>query len=771
MEQCYTVCGKRETVLFLDRLKELGFRYATLSGISLCMADITIPGDKEKIIAAAEQEVSRIEAEYARRTLTDEERHNMIVDVWMKASADVSARMMEDFGVPADCDLSREEKEDMKEFNSLFMMADSGARGSAEQISQVAGMRGLMAKPTGEIVEMPIRSNFKEGLTYHEYLLACHGARKGRADGAHKTANAGYFTRRLVDAAHGIVIMAEACDCLRGLHIQALTDNDEVVVPLAQRIAGRVSLRNVVDPDTGEILAAADRLISPEMAAAIESRGISRVEIRSPATCSLEEGICGRCYGLDLSTRELPVIGDAVGIVAAQSIGEPGTQLTLRTFHSGGKAAGAGLKYSVAAPMDGTVTMEGVRTVRNRDGRTVVVSRGGRLQLQAGRIRKDVGGIPYGAVGRGSAFDVCKGEEIISWDPYNMPIIAETGGTAEYRDFDEGVTVRSEIDPESGLSQLFVSAVMKDSIPRVMIGGREYFLPVGAIVAVTEGQEVAEGDVIARVPRKAAKSSDITGGLARVLQVLEARRSKSQALLSDIDGVVTVSPPQGKTVVIEIKGEGGKTCRYQVAADRQLNVYTGDRVRSGDILAEGPVHPDDVLRIKGRFAAALFIVDEVQKVYRSQGVEIADKHLEIIARKMLEKVEVTVGGATLTAGEILSRDRFRAEQRQAGNSRAVARPIVISLTKVGQRAESWLSAASYQNTSTVLARAAVRQAVDPLAATKENIILGTMVPVGTGCRVYRDTLLKGVDEVPAYEEPPIGKRKKIERFIALFDEE
>ena len=753
IELSYEKVGQGETVRLLDRINEVGFKFATLGGISLCVSDVTIPKEKEMIIEETEERVKEIKETYRNSLISEEEKHNQIVDLWKKASAQIAEKMMDSLGVP-DSVTSEEDRRDYKEFNSMFMMADSGARGSKEQIRQLAGMRGLMAKPTGEIVEIPIKSNFREGLTYFEYLLACHGARKGRADGALKTANAGYFTRRLVDACHDVVINAVDCGAIGGVTFSALLENDDIVIPLEDRIVGRVLAKNVRDPQSGLLIGGEGSIVTKGVAEQIREAGISSVTVRSPLSCRLKTGICAKCYGLDPSTRRLPVIGDAAGIIAAQSIGEPGTQLTLRTFHSGGTAAGSGAKNQIVAKVAGTATFMDVRSIQRRDKKSVVINRSARLAIISAGKKIDAGGIPYGSVLYIDDGDTVEaGSKLAEWDPFSSPVICAIEGEAKLEGLVEGKTLRREMNSETGIEQLIVSAITTECIPKIVVDDKVYPLPIGAIILTEDHACVGPGDILAKVPKTAAKNIDITGGLSRVLQVLEVRGLKDPAIIADIDGEVTIRNPRGKRILVEIKNESGLINIYSVPIERQLNVYNGDYVRAGDLIVDGVMDPRDVARVLGAEAAALYIINEVQKVYRGQGVDMNDKHLEIVVRKMMAKVLIVDPGDTrFVTDEIVGKNVFSETNRSVDGRKAIARSLVLSLTRAATMSDSWLSAASFQETTRILAEAAIRAAVDPLLGSKENIIVGKMVPIGTGHKRYRDTFVLPEKVLAAMEE-------------------
>jgi DNA-directed RNA polymerase subunit beta' len=543
-----------------------------------------------------------------------------------------------------------------------------------------------------------------------------------------------------VDVGHDVIIEAKDCHTTKGFKMAALYDGDDTVIPLAERVVGRVAASSITDPATGAVLAEADTIITKEVAGRIAGASLTEVEVRSPITCELERGICAMCYGHELSRRELPEIGDAVGIIAAQSIGEPGTQLTLRTFHSGGAASGAGMKSSVVAKETGVLVLKDVRTVASDGDGQRVISRNGRAFLETDGVERDMGKVPYGSVlqaAQGSR--VAKGDNIAEWDPYQTPIICLSEGSLKYEDVIENVTMRREADEESGITKRFITAIESSLVPRAVVGGREYPLPIGAFLTAEENGDVKAGDIIAKIPRKAAVSSDITGGLTRVLQVLEMRKLRDPAVMAEITGEVKVHPPKGKSLPVEIIGDLGDTRTYYVPIEKQLNVYSGDIINAGELIVDGIIDARDVLRILGSEKAAAHVIDDVQKVYRAQGVEINDKHLEVILRKMLGKVMVTDPGDTeFVTGEIVSKNRFVGTNGKCTGKKATERPIIVSITKAALLSDSWLSAASFQSTSLVLANAAVTKSKDPVYGTKENIIVGNTVPVGTGHAVYRE---------------------------------
>jgi DNA-directed RNA polymerase subunit beta' len=769
IEKTIEEAGTDESVLLLDRLKDAGFEYATLAGISLSIADATIPKEKRQIIEETEKDVSRVEEEFSSGLMEEKEKHNKIVSLWLNATDRIANAMMDGFGA-AEETLSPDERKRAKEFNSIFMMADSGARGSKEQIRQLAGIRGLMARPNGDIVEMPIKSNFKEGLSYFEYLLSCHGARKGRADGALKTANAGYFTRRLVDIASDIIINETDCGTFKSFTMKTLLEKDEVVIPLEERITGRVAASRVRDPLTGDVLIENNEVISKSKAKKIVSRGISEVKVRSPLFCDLEHGICAMCYGHQPSRRALPEIGEAVGILAAQSIGEPGTQLTLRTFHSGGSASGGDHKSFIEARQDGMLIIKDAATVTDNEGRRVVVNRNARLCLKTDGIERELGTLRYGSYLFASENEeVRKGRRLAEWDPFNLPVVSTTGGEARFEGVIRGLTAKEEKDAVTGVRRTFITTILTDKVPKIIIGEKEYQLPIGAMPIVREGQRVSPGDVIAKIPKQAAKNVDITGGLARVLELLEVRRVKNKAVMTEIDGEVRIAPPRQGYVPIEVVSDSGEKREYRVGLGEQLNFYNGDRIKAGDLLHNGAVAVEDILRIRGIEAASAYIIDEVQKVYRMQGVETNDKHFEVILRKMTNKVVITHPGDTdfVTGERVLLKEFLRENQGTVGR-KAIAITTIVSLTKASLESESWISAASFQNTKEILSNAAVRNKTDCLKGTKEKIILGAPVPIGTGhpSRVQPPMFLKRLSKK---EKKRLEALEKLKRLFGSSD--
>ena len=745
VDMCYEKVGREATVELLDKIKELGFKYATLSGTSFCVDDVTIPEEKKEILRIAEEDVKEVERIFRDTGLINKsERYNKLIDIWQAAKEEIADKMMETLGIGDGTGLTEAEKKDRKEFNSMFMMADSGARGSVDQISQVGGMRGLMQKTTGDLVEIPIKSNLREGLTYHEYLLAAHGARKGRADGALKTATGGYLTRRLICAVDDVIINVEDCGTSKGFHVSSLYDTESgtVIYPIEERITGKVSVRNILNTATGGILVKKNEIITKDIAERIRDANIASVEVRSPITCDVRNGICAVCYGYDLTTKRLPEIGDAVGIIAAQSIGEPGTQLTLRTFHSGGSAAGKGKQTYLEAKAPGKIILDKIKTVINSEGKHVAITRGGRatLLIEVGKTA-DAGAIPYGATLQvESNTDIDAGETICVWDPYSIPIVSKTEGVAKFLCMKEGVTFKKEANDTEGIIRSVVCAIYGDMIPQIRVGEREYTLPIGAIVMVKEESHIKAGDIIARIPKEVTTTADITKGLPQVLRLVDMKKVDDPAIMAEIAGEIKLHPPKKGAFVVEISGDSETSRMYYIPMKYQLNVDEGDFVKAGDFLVDGVVDVRDILRIFGAERAASYIIDEVQRVYRNQGVDINDKHLEILLRKMLGHVQIlNAGDSDFVRDEIVSKDIFLQENKKVLGKKAIEKQLLLSLTQVALHSESWLSRASYQNTTSILANAALRKCKDPLSGIRENVIVGNMPPVGTGHSKYRNT--------------------------------
>jgi DNA-directed RNA polymerase subunit beta' len=752
---CYRILGLKETVVFADQLMYTGFAYATRSGMSFGIDDIIIPEQKTKLVAAADREVKEIQDQYASGLVTNGERYNKVVDIWSRANDQVAKAMMEKLGTEDAVD-TRGQKHRQKSFNSIFMMADSGARGSAAQIRQLAGMRGLMAKPDGSIIETPITANFREGLNVLQYFISTHGARKGLADTALKTANSGYLTRRLVDVAQDLVVTEIDCGTENGVEMAPLVEGGDVVEGLGERVLGRVLVADVNKPGTDTLLLPRGTLIDEDLVRLLEKESVDQVSVRSPITCGTRYGVCANCYGRDLARGRLINIGEAVGVIAAQSIGEPGTQLTMRTFHIGGAASRAAAQSSVEIRNPGTLRFHNVKTVQHEKGHLVAVSRSGEIGVvdAFGRERERYK-IPYGAVINSKEHDkVVGGQVVATWDPHTHPVVTEVAGFLRFQDFVDGLTVATQTDEVTGLTSTVVQdskqrggKELKPTIKLMNAKGKEvpfanteipavYTLPAGALVSLTDGVKVSVGDVIARIPQESSKTRDITGGLPRVADLFEARKPKDQAILAEHSGTVSFGKEtKGKRRLV-ITPEAGEKYEELIPKWRQLNVFEGEGVTRGEVIADGEPNPHDILRLRGVEALANYLVREIQEVYRLQGVKINDKHIEVIIRQMLRKTEVLVAGETaLLRGEQL--DRARALQindvaRKGDKQVATLQPVLLGITKASLATESFISAASFQETTRVLTEAAVRGLKDDLRGLKENVIVGRLIPAGTG---------------------------------------
>jgi DNA-directed RNA polymerase subunit beta' len=789
--------GYQETARFLDDMKDLGFERSTTSGLTFSLSDIVVPEEKGELVEEATEEVEQAQGNYSMGFITDNERYNQVIDIWTQVNNQVSDALYNTL---------REHKEG---FNAIYMMADSGARGSQEQIRQLGGMRGLMAKPqkslegsAGEIIENPILSNFKEGLSVQEYFISTHGARKGLADTALKTADAGYLTRRLVDVGQNVTITEEDCGTLRGIRISALKDNEEVVEPLADRIVGRVAVHDVIDPLDDELLVTANELITEERAAAIAETSIEEVEIRSALTCESRRGVCALCYGENLATGRMVEVGESVGVVAAQSIGEPGTQLTLRTFHMGGSASRVSAESTIQTKFDGTVEFNNLRTVEYDDGEgpsDIVLSRQGEIRILGDDDQELTSyGIPYGAeVLVEDGDDVDEEAVLASWDPYNSVILSEATGEVRFNDVIEGTTYREESDEQTGYKEkVIIESRERTLTPGLIIESdgdeREFPMPVSARIQVDEGANVQAGQVLAKIPRQTAKTKDITGGLPRVTELFEARTPKDRSEVSEIDGVVSFGDRKRGSQEVIVTSRDGKTEKsYMVSLSKHLLVHENDLVSAGDPLSDGQIAPHDILAIKGPRAVQEYLVNEIQEVYRLQGVAINDKHIEIIVRQMMERVEITETGDTnlleeeqvnrfrlaeinddlydkfvvtdpgeadVKIGAVVSRRELRdfnremkrqdLDQVEVRDARpAVGEPVLLGITKAALATDSWVSAASFQETTKVLTNTAIRAEEDPLHGLKENVVVGHPIPAGTGQRKYRDIVVGSKSEL------------------------
>ncbi len=782
---CYRKSGIKATVLLADRLKDMGYKYATQAGISISIMDMMVPHRKPEILRESQAEVVQVEEQYQEGLITEGEKYNKVVDIWAKATDEIAAEMMAEMAREV---ISVEEpdpanpdgppivhQEEIASFNPIFMMADSGARGSKDQMRQLAGMRGLMAKPSGEIIETPITANFREGLTVLQYFISTHGARKGLADTALKTANSGYLTRRLVDVAQDAVITEEDCGTIDGIFVTPLVEGGEIIERVGDRVLGRTALEDIVDPHTGELLVEANEEIEEVAAHRIEDAGLEKVQIRSVLTCQTRRGVCAKCYGRDLGHGTSVSIGEAIGILAAQSIGEPGTQLTMRTFHIGGTASRRVEQSLHTSRARGKVRFENMKSVVDRFGELVNLSRReAELVIVSDKgIERERYPMTYGAhlkVQEGQQVE--PGQVLAEWDPFTNPMLTEVGGRIKFGDIIDNVTMQERVDPVTGkASRLIIESRDAEMRPRISVkddGGQtvripdspafaRYFMPVGAILMITEGDPVFPGDVIAKIPRETTKTKDITGGLPRVAELFEVRKPKETAIISEISGIVTFGRHiKGKRKVV-VTPEVGKPKEYLIPKGKHVAVQEGDYVLAGEPLMDGSANPHDILNISGIKELARYLVDEVQEVYRLQGVKINDKHIEVIVRQMLRRIKVVDPGETdFLIGEQVEKWVFE-ERNDAmlalGKRPATGEPLLLGITKASLTTESWISAASFQETTKVLADAAVQGKVDHLRGLKENVIMGRLIPAGTGLAMYRNLDIKMAEDLDLMELP------------------
>ena len=755
----YRRAGIKATVILGDRLKDMGYQYATMSGISISIKDMVIPSNKDKIIERAEKESKNIDEQYLEGLITDGEKYNKVVDIWSQSTEDVASEMMKEMAIEKIMGSGNKWKE-VTSFNPIYMMSDSGARGSKDQMRQLAGMRGLMAKPSGEIIETPITSNFREGLTVLQYFISTHGARKGLADTALKTANSGYLTRRLVDVAQDAIVTEEDCGAMDGIWVDALVEGGEILQRVGERILGRVCLENVYDPVTNELLVAANEAIDEEKVKKIENAGLERIRIRSVLTCEAKRGVCKKCYGRDLSHGHEVNTGQPVGIIAAQSIGEPGTQLTMRTFHIGGTVTRRVEQTTIQPRNQGKVKFVNLKTVENEEGNLVVMNRNGEITI-LGKGGREVERYPiiYGAILKiRDGSKVKSGQVLAEWDPFTIPIMTEVRGVIKFGDITEGRTMQEKRDKVTGkISRVIVEFRDVDVRPRISIkdtsgktakllssakASARYHLPVGAIIMVNEGDEVTPGSILAKIPRETTKTKDITGGLPRVAELFEVRKPKQTAIISEIDGVISFGKYTKGKRKMTITPEVGEPVDYAIPRGKHVSVLEGDYVRAGEALMDGSADPHDILKIRGLKELAKYLVNEVQEVYRLQGVKINDKHIEVIVRQMLRQVSVTgVGDSQFLLGEHVEKWRFEDENKkiiEKGGTPATAEPQLLGITKASLTTESFISAASFQETTKVLSDASVAGKIDYLKGLKENVIMGRLIPAGTGLKTYRD---------------------------------
>jgi DNA-directed RNA polymerase subunit beta' len=757
----YQVSGQQRTVETLDRLKELGFSWATRAGVSIGITDMIIPDEKKTELDKAYKQIALVEKQYRSGIITDGERYNKIIDIWTHAGEEISNVMFR----------TLEHNEGRREMNPVFLMQDSGARGNRQQVKQLAGMRGLMAKPSGEIIERPITSNFREGLSVLEYFISTHGARKGLADTALKTADSGYLTRKLVDAAQDVIIVEPDCGTANGIIVRPIYEGDDEVVDLATRIVGRVSCETIANPVSKETIIKANQLIEESQANALMKIGVEQLKIRSVLTCESKRGVCAQCYGRNLATGRMVKLGEAVGIIAAQSIGEPGTQLTMRTFHIGGTATQLFKQPIIKAKNDGNVHFNDLRVVQSVDGNFIVLNKNGSVSVHAkdGREFERYNVVIGSVISVGDGEPVKKGDTFVQWDPYNVPILTERTGKVEFRDMIPGVTVKREIDEATGVMGTVVIEHKEDLHPQIVIVDDKhevvasYSIPAGAHVVVQEHKRVQAGTLLAKTPRKIAKTKDITGGLPRVAELFEARRPKEAAEIAKIDGLVEFGGTvRGKRRLILRDPITGQEEEHLIPLNKHIIVFKGDFVKKGSQLTEGPIVPHEILEVCGPQDLQEHLVNEVQEVYRLQGVEINDKHIEIIVRQMLRKVKVTEPGDTaLLWGDQVDRLEFDKENRRVieqGGKPAEAVPVLLGITKASLETDSFISAASFQDTTRVLTEAATLGKIDFLRGFKENVIMGHLIPAGTGFMGHRSirTLETGepIGKAPAVEIEP-----------------
>ena len=765
---CFIKLGNDVTVRMLDELKEIAFSYATRAGISIGVDDMVVPPRKRDLIDRARVEIIEIENQRSAGVITAGERHNKIIDIWHRVTERVSEEMFREM---------KNVEELTGEFNPINLMADSGARGSREQVRQLAGMRGLMSKPSGEVIETPITANFREGLSVLQYFISTHGARKGLADTALKTADSGYLTRRLVDVAQDVIINEDDCDTIDGIYVTAIMEGGEILEPLRDRIVGRVSQEEIYDPMTGDLIVSIGQEISESLANAVQSAGIERVRIRSVLTCEARRGVCAMCYGRNLATGKMVDIGEAVGVIAAQSIGEPGTQLTMRTFHFGGTASRVSEQSKHVAKNPGRVKFLNVNTVQSKEGDLVVVNRNGKLVLLDEKGRElERYALTYGShllVHEGKAVE--PGQELVEWDPFTYAILTEIGGTAEFHDIVEGENVREETDKVTGLShKIIVEASQNEKrVPAILIRGddgteRRYLLPSGSHLMVSDKTRLYPGDTLVKIPRETTKTKDITGGLPRVVELFEARSPKEPAIITEIDGIVNLGDVHKGMRKVVVRSETGEAREYLVPRSIHINVQEGERVSAGDALIDGPINPHDVLQVLGEKELQRYLVDKIQEVYRSQSVQINDKHIEVIVRQMMRSVKIEeVGDTEFLIDEQVDRWRFQEENERvmaAGGTAAVGRPLLLGITKASLSTESFISAASFQETTRVLTEAAISGRVDYLRGLKENVIVGRLIPAGTGMDYYRDFDLQE-------EEGGVRVEEEEELFFEFGEEE
>jgi DNA-directed RNA polymerase subunit beta' len=761
ISQSFLTVGREKTVALLDSVKSLGFKYATEAGLTISIAQMRIPKTKVPMVDKTHDEVLKVYKQYRDGLITNGERYNKVIDIWAHVTERVSEEMFRELEDEDEQIVAGEKDGD---FNSIFIMADSGARGSAQQLRQLAGMRGLMAKPSGEIIETPITANFREGLSVIQYFISTHGARKGLADTALKTANSGYLTRRLVDVAQDIIIQEDDCGTLRGVDLASLVDAGEIIQPLGERILGRTALEDVIDPFNGDVLVKANGMIAEEIVEAIENAGIETVKIRSNLTCESRQGLCIKCYGRNMATLDWVEIGEPIGVIAAQSIGEPGTQLTMRTFHIGGTASRVVEQTTLQAKKGGIVKYAGLRTLKNQRGEIIVMNRNGAIVIQdeTGREKEKYAVVYAAHLKVNDGQEVQPGQTLVEWDPYTNSILTEVAGTVAFGDVVEGLTMKEDFDEITGLStKVIVSHRDEKKQPRISIKDekgetvRRYLLPAGAHIGVSEGEAINAGDLVVKIPRESAKTKDITGGLPRVAELFEARKPQEQATITEISGKVKFGGFVKGMRQVFVVSDSGEECEYLIPRGKHINVHEGDEVVAGEAVMDGATNPHDILRVLGENELQYYLVNEVQEVYRLQGVAINDKHIEVIVRQMLRHLIVEDAGDTpFLLGEQVTKKVFNeANQEAIKNKKKPAKgtPVLLGITKSSLSTESFISAASFQETTRVLTEVSVSGKRDNLVGLKENVIMGRLIPAGTGCRAYSGIRI---------EEPEIEEEEK-----------
>ena len=746
----YLNLGLEVTVHALDRIKDLGFRYATKSGLSVGLDDMVIPDSKYTLVSDAEKTVLAMQQQYLDGAITNGERSNKVIQMWSGVTERVADEMFNN--------MKRADKEGA--MNPIYIMADSGARGSKQQIRQLSGMRGLMAKPSGEIIETPITANFREGLTVLQYFISTHGARKGLADTALKTADSGYLTRRLVDVAQDVIISHHDCGTVEGIYVTPIIEAGETIEPLRDRIIGRVSLEKLKDFE-GKTIVEINQEIDEDLASAVQAAGIEKVKIRSVLTCESKRGVCILCYGRNLGSGKMVEMGEAVGVIAAQSIGEPGTQLTMRTFHIGGTASRVSDASHLEAKNAGNVRFINLVTVRSKDGSLVAMNRNGSIAIVDDKGReKERYAIVYGAKLRvEEGAKIAQGATLGEWDPYTFSLLTEIAGTVQFKDLQEGVTLNEEVDEVTGLSRLVVADSSDEKRqPAIIIkaasGNKRYLMPSRAHLMVADGEEVFPGDILAKIPRETTRTKDITGGLPRVVELFEARKPRDPAIISKIDGVVRFGEVSKGQRKVYVTADNGQEEEYSVPRGVYVNVQEGERLRAGDALIDGPRNPHDILEVLGERALQMYLVNEIQEVYRLQGVTISDKHIETIVRQMLRWVKIEeVGDTNFLLEQQTDRFRFNEENQRvlmSGGRPAIGRSLLLGITKASLSTDSFISAASFQETTRVLTEASINGSIDTLRGLKENVIVGRLIPAGTGMEYYRNVQLSPeLEEVAA----------------------